>query len=74
MSRVRRIALSLIVGAVLLGGAAVAAVALLPDDADGHRPLHFGCNHNHGPKRTDGVGQRLIDARSLNRQARQPSQ
>ena len=59
------------VAAVALGVAA--AVALMP--APGHLPLHIGCqNHNHGPARTAGEGRRLLDARALNRQARERSE
>lgn len=60
-------------GALVLSSAAVAAMALMP--VPGHMPLHIGCaNHNHGPKRTEGQGRRLLDARALNRQARERDQ
>lgn len=60
----------IVAGALGLSTAALAGVALMP--APGHMPLHIGCaNHNHGPKRTEGEGRRLLDARALNRQARE---
>lgn len=55
-------------------GAAV-ALTILPIPAPGHRPLHIGCsNHNHGPERTAGEGKRLLEARSIARQARPPTE
>jgi hypothetical protein len=58
-------------GLAAFSSLALAAWALTP--APGHLPLHIGCtHHNHGPTRTAGEGKRLLDARALNRQARQP--
>ena len=73
MSRGRRLVLPAIAVVGTVAGVAMTAWALLPGEAPGHRPLHIGCNHNHGPKRTDGAGQRLLDARALARQTRQPA-
>ena len=41
----------------------------------GHTALHIGCaHHNHGPARTVGEGQRLLDARALARQRREATE
>lgn len=41
----------------------------------GHSALHIGCtHHNHGPARTAGEGQRLLDARALIRQRREATE
>lgn len=59
------------IGFVAFGIAALMFLGLRP--APGHNLLHIGCNHTHGPVRTAGEGRRLLDARTLNRQARQQS-
>lgn len=56
-------------GACALSLIAFAAWAMVPEP--GHMPLHIGCGHSHGPVRTAGEGRRLLDARALNRQARE---
>ncbi len=66
----RRLRYWIVGGALVLSSVAAVAVVLTP--STGHMPLHIGCaNHNHGPKRTDGEGRRLLDARALNRQTRE---
>jgi hypothetical protein len=64
-----------IAGVVLLVSSAAGASFVIAPPASGHMPLHIGCsNHNHGPKRTAGEGRRLLDARALNRLAREQQQ
>ncbi len=64
---------------VVLFAAAALSVSVIGlwvlQPSPGHSALHIGCtHHNHGPARTAGEGQRLLDARALARQRREATE